>query len=54
MPVLRSTIIKQRSAQGRCKMMIDGIMVPVLAVAVLAAMWIVVIYGSTFFGPKTD
>jgi hypothetical protein len=35
-------------------MMIDGIMVPILAVAVLAAMWIIVIYGSTFFGPKTD
>jgi hypothetical protein len=34
--------------------MIDGVMVPVLALAVLAAMWIIVIYGSTFFGPKTD
>ena len=32
-------------------MMIDGIMVPVLGLAVLAALWIVV--GSTFFGPKT-
>jgi hypothetical protein len=35
-------------------MMIDGIMVPILAVAVLAVMWIIVIYGSTYFGPKTD
>jgi hypothetical protein len=35
-------------------MMITGYMVPLLAVAVLAAMWIIVLYGSTFFGPKTD
>jgi hypothetical protein len=35
-------------------MMIDGYLVPVLALAVLAAMWIIVLYGSTFFGPKTD
>jgi hypothetical protein len=32
--------------------MIDGMMVPVLAVAVLAAIWIVVLYGSTYFGPR--
>jgi hypothetical protein len=35
-------------------MMIDGIMVLVIAVGVLAAMWAIVIYGSGFFGPKTD
>jgi hypothetical protein len=35
-------------------MIVDGIMVPVLALAVLAGLWIVVLYGSTFFGPKTD
>jgi len=32
--------------------MIDGIMVPVLAIGVLAAMWVVVIWASTFFGPR--
>jgi hypothetical protein len=34
--------------------MLDGIMVPILAVAILAALWVIVIYGSTYFGPKTD
>jgi hypothetical protein len=32
--------------------MVDGIMVLVLAVGVLAAVWIVVIYGASFFGPR--
>ncbi len=32
--------------------MIDGMMVPVLAVAVLAVIWTVVLYGSTYFGPQ--
>jgi hypothetical protein len=45
---------KKGAALGRCKMIVDGIMVPVLALAVLAGLWIVVLYGSTFFGPKTD
>jgi hypothetical protein len=34
--------------------MINGMMVLVLAVGVLAAVWAMVLYGSTFFGPKTD
>jgi hypothetical protein len=32
--------------------MLDGIMVPVVAVAVLATLWAVVFIGSSFFGPK--
>jgi hypothetical protein len=35
-------------------MMVDGPMVLVLAFAILVAIWAIVIYGSTFFGPKTD
>ena len=35
-------------------MMIDGPMVLVLAFAILGAIWAIVIYGSTYFGPKTD
>ena len=34
--------------------MLDGIMVPILAIVILAALWIIVIYGSSYFGPKTD
>jgi hypothetical protein len=34
--------------------MLDGIWVPVVALGVLAALWIIVIYGSSYFGPKTD
>src|SRR5262249_47633843 len=34
--------------------MLNGMMVLVVAVAVLAALWIIVLYGSTYFGPKTD
>jgi hypothetical protein len=45
--------IKKEERSGRCKMMIDGVMVPVLGLAVLAVLWIVVLYGSAFFGPKT-
>jgi hypothetical protein len=33
-------------------MMLNGIGVVVLAFAVLAAMWAVILYGSTFFGPR--
>jgi len=33
-------------------MMIDGAMVPVLAVGILAALWVIVLYGSQFFGPR--
>jgi hypothetical protein len=34
--------------------MIEGPMVLVLAFGFLAAIWVLVLYGSTFFGPKTD
>jgi hypothetical protein len=34
--------------------MLDGIMVPIVAIVILAALWIIVIYGSSYFGPKTD
>lgn len=33
-------------------MMIDGAMVPVLAIVVLGVVWGVVLYGSRFFGPQ--
>ena len=33
--------------------MVNGVMVLVIAVAVLAAMWLIVLYGSSFFGPYT-
>jgi hypothetical protein len=32
--------------------MVDGIMVPVIAFAALAAMWAVVLFLSGFFGPR--
>lgn len=32
--------------------MINGIMVLVLAIVVLAIAWAIVIYGSTYFGPR--
>jgi hypothetical protein len=32
--------------------MIDGAMVLILALAVLAVLWVIVIYGSRFFGPR--
>ena len=35
-------------------MMISGPMVLVLAFVFLVAIWAIVIYGSTYFGPKTD
>src|SRR5262245_61718292 len=33
-------------------MMLNGIVVLVLAIAVLAAIWAVILYGSTYFGPR--
>jgi hypothetical protein len=33
-------------------MMLNGIAVLVLAIVVLAAIWAVILYGSTFFGPR--
>lgn len=34
-------------------MMVDGIAVLGIAFGVLAALWIIVFYGSSYFGPKT-
>ena len=34
--------------------MVDGMAVLVIAVGVLAVIWVVVIYGSSYFGPKVD
>jgi hypothetical protein len=33
--------------------MLDGILVPVLAIGVLAVIWAIIFVGSSFFGPKT-
>ena len=33
--------------------MVDGMMVLVIAFGVLAALWIIIFYGSSYFGPKT-
>jgi hypothetical protein len=43
----------KRNACKEGDMMIDGPMVLVLAFAILGAIWAIVIYGSTYFGPKT-
>lgn len=32
---------------------VEGFMVPVVALGFLVAIWILVIFGSGFFGPKT-
>lgn len=32
--------------------MIEGVWVLVLAAAILAAIWAIVLYGSTYFGPR--
>ncbi len=42
------------SYQGRAEMAVDGAMVLVIAFGALALIWVVVIYGSGFFGPKVD
>jgi hypothetical protein len=45
----------QKRSKRRCPRednMIDGYMVPVLGFGVLAAVWIVVLWGSTYFGPR--
>jgi ABC-type transporter Mla subunit MlaD len=48
-------MLRQNSAKlSREEHMISGIMVLVLAIAVLAVLWAIVLYGSTFFGPRTD
>jgi len=33
--------------------MLQGIMVPILAIVVLALIWTIVLYGSSYFGPRT-
>jgi len=35
-------------------MIVDGPLVLLVAFGCLAAVWVLVLYGSTFFGPKTD
>ena len=48
-------MLGQNSAKlSREEHMINGIMVLVLAIVVLAVLWAIVLYGSTFFGPRTD
>jgi hypothetical protein len=39
--------------RSREERMVNGIMVLVLAIAVLAILWAIVLYGSTYFGPRT-
>ena len=39
--------------EWRTKMVVEGPMVLVLSAALLILIWIVVIFGSGFFGPKT-
>jgi hypothetical protein len=34
--------------------MVNGAMVLLVAFGALAAVWLIVLYGSRFFGPKTD
>jgi hypothetical protein len=34
--------------------MLEGSMVLVVALGTLAVLWAIVLYGSTYFGPKTD
>jgi hypothetical protein len=34
--------------------MLDGATVLVTSVGVLAVIWIIVLYGSSYFGPKAD
>jgi hypothetical protein len=33
-------------------MIVDGALVPVIAVGLLAVVWSIVLYGSRFFGPR--
>jgi len=32
-------------------MMVDAALVPIVAIGILAILWIVVLYGSRYFGP---
>jgi hypothetical protein len=33
--------------------MVEGYLVPVLAIGVLAVIWAIIFFGSRFFGPRT-
>jgi len=33
---------------------VDGVLVLAVAFGFLAFLWVLVLYGSTFFGPKTE
>lgn len=33
---------------------VDGVLVLAVAFGILAFLWVLVLYGSTFFGPKTE
>jgi hypothetical protein len=33
-------------------MIVDGAWVPVIAIGILATVWLIILYGSTFFGPR--
>ena len=32
-------------------MMVDAALVPIVAIGILAILWIVILYGSRYFGP---
>jgi hypothetical protein len=34
--------------------MVDGMMLLVISVGIFAAIWAVVLFGSSFFGPRED
>jgi hypothetical protein len=35
-------------------MMLNGIVVLFLAIGILLAIWLLVLWGSAYFGPRTD
>jgi len=39
---------------SREEKMVDGLGAVAIGFGVLAALWIIVFYGSSYFGPKTD
>ncbi|HEY6993511.1 MAG TPA: hypothetical protein VH397_07375 [Xanthobacteraceae bacterium] len=47
-------MLAANKAKLREEHVINGIMVLAVAFGVLALLWAVVLYGSTYFGPKTD
>jgi hypothetical protein len=48
------SIITGVKLSREANMIVDGAMVPVIAIGFLAVIWVVVLYGSRYFGPKTD